>query len=109
MPWIEQGQGHRRIRGVTVWETGIWLSWRTRGFGPGVRNRGRPLRIRKSLPVAHLFLGHEGVCVIRRRREGFLHRSRAYPPHEVHFRSGLVVGARGARAAKRLLPDDRAR
>src|SRR5438874_8050685 len=49
---------------------------------------------------------HERVAVVLRRRERLLDRARADPPDEVPHRAGLVVRARGARAAEGLLPDD---
>src|SRR5579885_2298428 len=56
-----------------------------------------------------LFFGHERIPVIRRRRERLLDRPRAHPAHEIALRSRLVVRARAARAAERLLPNHRAR
>ena len=49
----------------------------------------------------------ERVAVVRRRHERLLDRARRRPADEVPHRAGLVVRARGARAAERLLPDDR--
>src|SRR4029450_6247540 len=43
------------------------------------------------------------------RAERFLDRARVYPANEVELRPGLVIGARRARPAERLLADDRTR
>src|SRR5512146_2892166 len=53
-------------------------------------------------------LCHERIRVVERRRERLLDGARAHPAHEVQLRSRLVVRSRTARAAERLLPDDRA-
>ena len=62
--------------------------------------------------VSHLIavsgLAHERIAVVPRRVEGLLDRPRADPAHQVQLRARLVVGARAARAAERLLADDRA-
>ena len=54
-----------------------------------------------------LLLRHERILVIARRRERLLERARVDPADEVQLRAGLVVGAGSARAAERLLADDR--
>ena len=51
---------------------------------------------------------HVWVAMIGRRCERLLDRARRRPAHQVPQRPGLVVRARGARAAERLLADDRA-
>src|SRR5213076_3331113 len=50
----------------------------------------------------------ERVAVVGRRDEGLLDRARADPADQVPHRAGLVVRPGRARAAERLLPDDRA-
>src|SRR5207249_4576902 len=50
----------------------------------------------------------ERVAVVARRHERLLDRAWADPADQVPHRAGLVVRARGARAAERLLADDRA-
>src|SRR6266480_5997463 len=57
---------------------------------------------------AELLLGHERVPIVGRRRESFLDRAWTYPAHQIELRPGLVVGARPARSAERLLSNDRA-
>src|SRR5207248_3669897 len=52
---------------------------------------------------------HERIAVVRRRDEGLLDRARADPADQVPHGAGLVVRARRACAAERLLADDRAR
>ena len=49
-----------------------------------------------------------GYLIVARRRERLLDRPRAHPAHQVQLRAGLVVRARRARAAERLLADHRA-
>ena len=51
---------------------------------------------------------HERIAVVGRRHERLLDRARADPAQQVQLRAGLVVGARPAGAAERLLADDRA-
>src|SRR5687767_6706415 len=51
---------------------------------------------------------HEGIPVILRRNERLLDRPRADPADQVPHRAGLVVRTGRARAAERLLADDRA-
>ena len=51
---------------------------------------------------------HERVAVVARRTEVLLHGPGADPAHQIQLRAGLVVGARGPRAAERLLTDHRA-
>ena len=53
-----------------------------------------------------LRLLHVRIAVVGRRRERLLDRARRDPADEVPQRARLVVGARRARAAERLLPDD---
>ena len=65
-------------------------------------------QLRDSPKGPALLFAHERVLVVARRRERFLDRPRADPSHEVQLRAGLVVRARRARAAERLLADDRA-
>src|SRR5450755_1544874 len=66
--------------------------------------------VKTSSVTKRCLLGiHERVMVFGGGDERFLHRARVRPAHEVHLRSGLVVRARRARAAERLLSDDRAR
>ena len=55
-----------------------------------------------------LLFAHERILVVARRHERLLDRPRADPAHQVQLRTGLVVRARRARAAERLLADDRA-
>src|SRR5919201_557544 len=50
---------------------------------------------------------HEGIAVVGRRDERLLDRARADPANQVPHRARLVVRPRCARAAERLLPDDR--
>jgi len=52
-----------------------------------------------------LFFLHMGIAEIGGGQEGLLDGARAEPAQEVEVASGLVVGARLARAAKGLLPD----
>src|SRR5919204_3390086 len=52
---------------------------------------------------------HERIPVVPRRDERLLDRARADPADQVPHRPRLVVRARRARAAERLLADDRAR
>src|SRR5471030_2537622 len=66
--------------------------------------------VKTSIVTNRCLLGiHERVVVFGRGRERFLYCARVRPAHEVHLRSGLVVRARCARAAERLLAHDRAR
>src|SRR5262245_43692626 len=57
---------------------------------------------------AALLLRHEGIPVAGGRHERLLDAPHAGPPQQVHLRPRLVVGARGAAAAERLLTDHRA-
>src|SRR5580765_5443591 len=50
---------------------------------------------------------HEGIAVVRRRVEGRLDGAGARPADQVPERAGLVVRPGRARAAERLLADDR--
>ena len=59
----------------------------------------------KSAHDSHL---HVRVAVVGRRDERLLDRAGRRPAQQVQRRAGLVVGARGARPAERLLPDHRA-
>ena len=52
-----------------------------------------------------LLFCHERVSIIRRWRKSLLYRPGADPAHQVHLRSGLVVGPRPAGTAKGLLAD----
>src|SRR5207237_9214055 len=63
------------------------------------------------LPLAALVgvWPEEGIAIVARRDERLLDRARADPADEVPHRAGLVVRSRRARAAERLLADDRAR
>src|SRR4051812_38566791 len=67
------------------------------------------------LPLGSMFgsdmpptLAHVRIRVIGRRHEGLLDGPRRGPAQQVEDAAGLVVRARGARPAERLLADDRA-
>src|SRR3982750_3722065 len=82
--------------------------------GPTSEVRGPRSEVRRRTPRPaprrpdRLLLGHERVAIVARRREGFLQGSRADPAYEVQLGPRLVVRAGSARAAERLLTDDRA-
>ena len=63
----------------------------------------RAFVVRSMLSVGSV---EERVAVVRRRHERLLDRARADPADQVPQRARLVVRARGARAAERLLADD---
>src|SRR5215217_8622976 len=65
------------------------------------RIAGRPTRSKK--PISSL---HVRVVVIGRRYERLLDGPGRRPPQQVERGARLIVGARSARAAERLLPDD---
>ena len=71
---------------------------------PATRSRG--LSAKPSLVAVGR---EEGVAVVGRRYERLLDRPRRDPADQVPHRAGLVVRSRRARAAERLLADDRAR
>ena len=80
---------------------------------PGPKARLRPGcdRVGRSHWTARarrLFRAHERIPVVPRRAEVLLDRPRADPADQIQLRPGLVVGARRAGAAERLLADDRA-
>src|SRR5262245_66208028 len=54
-----------------------------------------------------LLLAHERIREARRRRKGFLDGPRTGPSNEIQLGPCLVVRPRRARAAERLLADDR--
>ena len=56
-----------------------------------------------------LFLGHERVAIICRRRESLFDIPRTDPAHEIQLRPRLIVRTRPARASERLLPHHGAR
>src|SRR5512133_1019955 len=75
-----------------------------------MRPRGRP-RARREVPasaspVRPAVVGHERIAVVLRRDERLLDRPRADPADQVPHRAGLVVRARRASPAERLLSDD---
>src|SRR5262245_49124776 len=65
--------------------------------------------VRSCAAGADSGLLHVGVAEVGRGGEGLFYRARRDPADEVPERAGFVVGAGGARAAERLLPDDGAR
>src|SRR5690349_13346329 len=50
-------------------------------------------------------LAQERIAIVERRRERLLDRTRRHPANQVPDRARLVVGARSAAAAERLLTD----
>src|SRR5690349_6192355 len=67
--------------------------------------RPRFTELDRAAPVVR---GHEGIAVVGRRHERLFDRPGADPADQVPHRARLVVRAGRARAAERLLPDDRA-
>src|SRR6185295_13151434 len=103
----------RRSSSVCVWCSrtgGRWQAYRRRAFGAlaclaEARSYcWRAEAERPALPPGPTSLRvHEWVLVVARRVEVFLDRPRADPSDQIELRSRLVVGARGPRAAERLL------
>ena len=52
-----------------------------------------------------LLARHDRISVVERRHERFLDDPRSHPARQIQLRSGLVVRARGARSAERLLSE----
>ena len=81
-----------------------------RAGGGRADQRSHPHRARAAAGVARPLTGwasaHVRVAVVRRRDERLLDRARRRPAQQVLRGAGLVVGARGAAAAERLLADD---